>query len=639
MIQVSNQAELQAALNSKEAQIEVISDFSINSQVNISYNVTISSLSKNIISKNYSYFSFMFRVINGAVLTLENIILDGDKDNHSIDNTANRALIYVTGGRVNLHDGSVLQNNNSYSDGGAIYLYGSTSYINILEMNGNSAIRGCYSRTNGGAIMVAVRNSGEALSIGGNAIIENNEANYGGGIYFRVYEPGFNNFVEIKENSQVVNNNARANGGGIYTSNLNDNTSAVTLYLSNSVNVSNNQAGNHGGGIFFYGTSQNDNIIMTDQVTMNNNYATNLGGAIYSYQNINSFSGTIFTSNQAGTGGAIYILSPITSGMEMLKCLFSENKATSGASGSGGAIWINNVSTDKSFYLSITETKFEGNDATAMGGALYLFDNGNNSVVNIIQCEINNNVSGTNGGGILLSLGNEGNISISNCDIIKNNSNNYGGGIFITNSSAGIVTTNINLCNISDNYAEGQGGGIRMSSGDGVINSTISDSKINNNLVNENSGGGIWSGGTNTNLILNGTTEINNNETKAGNGGGIYFNSEEGHLSLFDNVKILNNSAYQIDSDFGNHGGGISIVPGNVTIADNTEIAYNKALKFGGGISTGENAWLTIYNGTIHNNEANYGGGVYNKNSTFTFSGGKIYSNSAKVGGGIYNGN
>lgn len=117
MVQVSNQTQLLAALASQDLVIQVIDNFAIATQINILYPVTIESLTAAApftLTKDSSYFTYLFRVQNGGVLTLQNIILDGDKKNHPIDNQNNRSLIYVTGGTLNLLDGSVLRNNNAY---------------------------------------------------------------------------------------------------------------------------------------------------------------------------------------------------------------------------------------------------------------------------------------------------------------------------------------------------------------------------------------------------------------------------------------------------------------------------------------------------------------------------------------------
>lgn len=113
MTQVSNQTQLLAALAAQDSIIQVIADFTITSQITILYPVTIESITAAApftLTKDTSYFAYLFRVQNGGSLTLQNIILDGDNDNHPIDNQSNRSLILVTGGTLMLMCGKVTKN-------------------------------------------------------------------------------------------------------------------------------------------------------------------------------------------------------------------------------------------------------------------------------------------------------------------------------------------------------------------------------------------------------------------------------------------------------------------------------------------------------------------------------------------------
>lgn len=166
MTQISNQTQLLAALAAGASSILITADFPINSQINILYPVTIESLNADTpftLSKDPSYFTYLFRIQNGGSLTLKNIILDGEKENHLSENQNNRSLIYVTGGTLNLLEGSVIRNNYAYLEGGGIYLNRNASYPNILFMSGNAQISGCRSRTSGGGIMLAVGNTQDSF--------------------------------------------------------------------------------------------------------------------------------------------------------------------------------------------------------------------------------------------------------------------------------------------------------------------------------------------------------------------------------------------------------------------------------------------------------------------------------------------
>jgi fimbrial isopeptide formation D2 family protein/uncharacterized repeat protein (TIGR02543 family) len=83
------------------------------------------------------------------------------------------------------------------------------------------------------------------------------------------------------------------------------------------------------------------------------------------------------------------------------------------------------------------------------------------------------------------------------------------------------------------------------------------------------------------------------------------------------------------------NGGGIHN-SGIFTMLDGT-IANNTAGSGGGIYTMGTNGNVTVFSGTIANNAANYGGGVYNSGGSFGLSGGVVANNLALCGGGVYN--
>ena len=84
MAQVSSQAQLSAALNIQEPFIQITADFSLTSQINILYDVTIESLIPGTytISKAPGYDSYLFRIQNDGILRLANIVIDGQSQLH-----------------------------------------------------------------------------------------------------------------------------------------------------------------------------------------------------------------------------------------------------------------------------------------------------------------------------------------------------------------------------------------------------------------------------------------------------------------------------------------------------------------------------------------------------------------------------
>ncbi len=84
-------------------------------------------------------------------------------------------------------------------------------------------------------------------------------------------------------------------------------------------------------------------------------------------------------------------------------------------------------------------------------------------------------------------------------------------------------------------------------------------------------------------------------------------------------------------------GGGVYNDYGTFTMSGGT-ISGNTATDEGGGVYIGYNKTFTMSGGTISGNTAKDGGGIHNDDGTFTMSGGTISNNIAsECGGGVYN--
>lgn len=638
MTQVSNQAELLAALTALETDIEVIANITINVQVNINYAVTISSGGGIfMLQKAPAYFNPMFRVQNGGSLTLQNIILDGDAANHPESNTANRSLIYVAGGTLTLTTGSILQNNNTYLEGGGVYLTGNISYVNTLVMNSNAIIQDCYSRASGGAIMGAFRNNADSITISGNAVIQNNQALSGGGIYVRSYVQNVSGTCTITDNVQIIENTASGTGGGITLSGFRDgNSTPVNFTLGGNVNVSSNTAV-HGAGLYFFGANTGDNFTITDSATILHNMATGNGGGVYytfplGNGEVNIIGGRI-ESNSAAIGGGIFITSATGGNFTFNNTFIDNNVATVN---SGGGIFIQNTSAINPTSVTINNTEIESNQCAVQGGGLYYITGDSPFTLTINGSTIESNHADTNGGGILLGSTGGGSITVTNSTFNFNTCDNFGGAFYYVNNAPVSATINIDTCEFNDNTAGAHGGAIRFGSGNGSLDTVITNSPILRNNANSDRGGGIWIGGTNNNLTLS-NSQVSYNTSILGNGGGIYFNTLGGMLTLQNSTQINYNRVESEDQSTG-QGGGICLIPGIMTMDSTCEIAYNYASVAGGGIAATQGSMTTI-SGAVHNNTTGiYGGGIYNNVlSSLYIAGGDIYNNTAAIGGGICN--
>jgi uncharacterized repeat protein (TIGR02543 family) len=205
---------------------------------------------------------------------------------------------------------------------------------------------------------------------------------------------------------------------------------------------------------------------------------------------------------------------------------------------------------------------------------------------------------------------------------------------------------------VSNNTASANGGGVYSSGSFSLFDGVISNNTANN-------GGGIFS---NMFSMLGGMIA---NNTATSNGGGVYGTGDTtgGSFSLFDGM-ISNNTAPNgggvlITTSAANLNNPYNFVMSGGSIYNNTAttsgggvynsrsifslvggvIANNTANTNGGGvIVSGTGGDFVMSEGSISNNTAAYGGGVYNNDCTFSLSGsGMILSNIANNnGGGVY---
>ena len=269
---VSNEAELQAAINSaideELTEIQIESDFTITSKINIpnKKNILLTS-SKEIITLTAEGTDSLFNLEIGSTLTLggssSRVILDGNQktttyiincdggsiltlNNTTIKNSIGGAIgmdntdgnvsalitvnsgailednlnnksgggaIYAKNARVVVNGGIFRNNSSSYSFGGAIYVLGSVRgsiTVNTGLFTGNSTTGENYA-WGGGAIAIATE-AEESYIRGG--VFENNRADGGTGIGGAIYID--NGALFTMTNAVITNNSTTGNGGGIW---------------------------------------------------------------------------------------------------------------------------------------------------------------------------------------------------------------------------------------------------------------------------------------------------------------------------------------------------------------------------------------------------------------------------------------
>jgi predicted outer membrane repeat protein len=302
---------------------------------------------------------------------------------------------------------------------------------------------------------------------------------------------------------------------------------ALSLGSSSSVtceecSFSSNEAGADGGAVYVDASSSFEDV---DGVYSGNSAVG--GGAVYLASEA-SFSGCSFDGNSAEEGGAIFA-DDIDGGLTLSDCSFSSNSATTG---DGGAVLLdrqaslsadaldfsNNVSTlgaggaiafspgSSAWDLSVSDSSFDGNEATGDGGAVYV-DSGDS--ITLRACELLDNVSSASGGGLFVRDVEE--VSVTRSLFYANVASDEGGGALEQASSdAGTWTNNRFVENEAD-----AGGGLAL------IDCADDTYVVNNSFVGnsaDSDGGHLYVDG--------GSLEfINNLGGLAQDGGAVYGDS------------------------------------------------------------------------------------------------------------------
>lgn len=169
-------------------------------------------------------------------------------------------------------------------------------------------------------------------------------------------------------------------------------------------------------------------------------------------------------------------------------------------------------------------------------------------------------------------------VRIVNCNILDNRAVDDGGGVYITNASRVIIRGS----RIHGNTAVNNGGGIRLTFGSYLVlrDSVVSDNISNvNKDINTNAGGGGVAA-RNAGLLRIAQTDIVNNVAYGWAGGGLSFISvdegaEEFHLNLFGlpvGITFIDWNRLLVNQNIYAHRGGALQIDADTTIANNRAI-------------------------------------------------------------------
>ena len=531
--------------------------------------------------------------------------------------------IYFASGSGSLDNCTFANNSASNSGGGIIFIQGTkeASLVNCSFTDNNASIYGgagyfisntvslddCNFTENsaqyGGAVCID-----KDGNLNGCSFTKNSASKNGGGIYFNDTTKA----TKAKIFNCNIDNNSAQYGGGIFL-----NSSEAKL---DNCNFTNNLAtAVHGGGILFSSDGSLDNCNFI------NNNATEYGGAGIFYSDTVSLNNCNFTENYASYAGAVCFIDNGT----VMNCSFTNNSATRER---GGGIYFND-----SAKAIVVDCNFTGNSAKYGGGIFIFADDGklenciftNNfatthgggiffysGVGSLVNCIFTNNSASRYGGGIYFA--GLGNVVNSN---FTNNRGVQGGAIYLAEDSS----VDVNKSKFIDNSALNVGGAIASYGSGNLINCNFT----NNNASNY--GGAVYwrsiSVSQDENRFLANISDSRFISNKARYGGAVHvFNIKTKIISSY----FENNSAI--------HSGGLSVRVSNVTVA-NSNFTDNSAVHGGGAIGNdGRNpdkVYVEIkYSNFDKNHANNYGGAlslerVLVDNSNF-------YNNSAVFGGAIY---
>jgi hypothetical protein len=282
------------------------------------------------------------------------------------------------------------------------------------------------------------------------------------------------------------------NQDGTFT-NLTVFISGVTIRYAHNANLISPSFSYTGGGVDIFLTGVGNNITFSNCVIADN-------------ENVNAYGGGVnVDSGNSGLPGDPAVNTVNRGTVSFINCTITNNRTLSTvntASGGGINLFadIHNVILTNCVIANNWASTNTGS-STGPGGGLYIRHTYGGTVT-VANCNITNNVSGANGGGVVSAVKQTLNITGG---IISGNSSRSGGGGFTCATDAGATTvTNVT---ISGNHAD-------TSIGGGILDTATALLTLKNCVITNNSsvtGGGInVSGGT---LVANYCRIVNNTAT------------------------------------------------------------------------------------------------------------------------------
>ena len=514
--------------------------------------------------------------VNGVVIN-KNIRIDGK--GHTIDaKNLGRIFSIGEGFTVTLTNATLI--NGKADNGGAIYNDGSLT-LSDVKLSDNAA------DSYGGAVF----NNGELVVsdsvFDSNDIVNRGSASvdYGGAAIYNWKE----GTLKVT-NSNFTNNIKNYKNGD----NL---VGAITTIGNATVSGSNfvNNSGRWGGAISATGAELRKN---SSTLTVSN---------------------TIFKDNSALYAGAVYIWG---SNYNIADCVFDNNTAFGKGNmtpnnNNGGALVVSQVSKfNEPITGTISGSKFTNNKAQ-YGGAAYF----NKGFVTITDSVFENNIATAEGGAVDFS-----HASVKDLVVSINNSS------FVGNKApvAGAIFTNVDSKITNSNFTKNT-----ASKGGAVLNENGAKLTVDNSTFKDNAadsyGGAVLNNGELivTNSVFDANDILNRGSAGVDHGGAAIYNWENAKLDI-SKSNFTNNIKNYVNGD--RLVGAVTTI-GNATIRDsyfvNNSGRWGGALAATGGVSGSAINTISVDGTKFVNNTALYGGAMFVWASNYTISNSVFDNNSA----------
>ena len=514
--------------------------------------------------------------VNGVAIN-KNIRIDGK--GHTIDaKNLGRIFSIGEGFTVTLTNATLI--NGKADKGGAIYNDGSLT-LSDVKLSDNAA------DSYGGAVF----NNGELVVsdsvFDSNDIVNRGSASvdYGGAAIYNWYD----GTLTVSGSNFTNNIKNYKNGDNL--------VGAITTIGNATVSGSNfvNNSGRWGGAISATGAElrKNSSTLTVSNTIFKDNSAL-YAGAVYIWGSNYNIADCVFDNNTAfgkgnmtpnnNNGGAL-VVSQVSRFNEPITGTISGSKFTNNKAQYGGAAYFNKG------FVTITDSVFENNVATAEGGAV---DFSHASVKDLVV-SINNSSFVGNKAPVAGAIFTNVDSKITNSNFTKNTASK--GGAVLNENGAKLTVDNSTF---KDNAADSYGGAV-FNNGELVVSDSVFDS---NDIVNRGSAGVDY-------------------------GGAAIYNWENAKLDI-SKSNFTNNIKNYVNGD--RLVGAVTTI-GNATISDsyfvNNSGRWGGALAATGGVSGSAINTIDVDGTKFVNNTALYGGAMFVWASNYTISNSVFDNNSA----------